>query len=184
VDVRAILELAPLLVALVWAAAVDVRTRRIPNWLSLSLLAAGLTRALMPQAPITIGHAVTGGLAGLALLLPLFVLKGVGGGDVKLLAAVGTWLGPAGVLTVYIIEAMVGMVMAVAQAIAQGRLGALMQNSALVTVNLAHLREVGVDHVVETGRSAQAPHEKLHMPWAVPLLIAFIVLGVGKWFAA
>lgn len=183
-DVGTILGLAPLLVALVWAAAVDVRTRRIPNWLTFGLLAAGLARPLMPAAPITMADATLGALSGIGLLLPLFLLRAVGGGDVKLLAAVGAWLGPAGVMAVFVVEAMVGMVVAIAQAIAQRRVGALLHNTALVTVNLAHLRQVGVDHVAGTGRDAQGSHEKLHMPWAVPLLIAFVVLGVGGWLAA
>jgi len=181
VDVRATLELAPLLAALVWAAALDVRTRRIPNVLTFGLLAAGLARSFMPHAPVSIWGAAAGALAGFGLLLPLFVLNGVGGGDVKLLAATGAWLGPWGILAVFVVETMVGMVFAIAQAIAHGRVGALLRNTVLITVNLAHVRAVGVDHVSETGRAAQPSDQKLHIPWAVPLLIAFVTVCAWKW---
>ena len=182
-DVRAILELAPLLAALVWAAAVDVRTRRIPNWLTFSLLAAGLARSLMPHAPVSPAEAALGALAGFGLLFPLFVLNAVGGGDVKLLAAAGAWLGPWGVFVVFVLEALLGMVFAITQAIAHGRVSALLRNTVLITVNLAHVRDVGIDHVSETGRAAQPADQKLHMPWAVPLLIAFVAVCVWKWIA-
>jgi prepilin peptidase CpaA len=101
------------LVALVGAAAwTDVRVRRIPNALTMSGFLVAL--ALHSFAG---GGAVVGALlgAGLALLvsLPLFALGGMGGGDVKLLAAVGAFLGPQALLVALFVTALAGGLMAV-----------------------------------------------------------------------
>jgi prepilin peptidase CpaA len=53
-----------------------------------------------------------GWAVGFILFLPLFALKGMGAGDVKLLAAIGAWLGPLGALWTGLYGAVVGGVMA------------------------------------------------------------------------
>ena len=72
----------------------DVRTRRIPNALSLSAAAAGLLYHAATSGVTGVQLAGAGWLLGLLLLLPYFALGGMGGGDVKLMAALGAWLGP------------------------------------------------------------------------------------------
>lgn len=70
----------------------DLKARRIPNWLTL----AALVVALLLRIPLGFGVVLSGaGAATLAFLivLPVFALGGLGGGDVKLLAAVGAFLG-------------------------------------------------------------------------------------------
>jgi prepilin peptidase CpaA len=88
----AILLDAVLLAAVFAAAAWDVRTRRIPNWLTVSAFAL----ALLLRLPMGLGAVLDGlGAAGIALAIciPVFALGGLGGGDVKLLTAVGAFLG-------------------------------------------------------------------------------------------
>jgi prepilin peptidase CpaA len=101
--------LAVVLVAM-WT---DVRSRRIPNGLTLTALLAALAlRALFGAAAVLDGL-LGAGLA-LALLLPLFALGGVGGGDAKLLVAVGAFLGPKGFLIALLATAIAGGVMSLA----------------------------------------------------------------------
>ena len=83
------------LIAVVASAAFyDVRTRKIPNWLNLSglILGLGLNTLLLHAHGIVVASL---GL-GLALLIyvPLYLVRGMGAGDVKLMAAVGSIAGP------------------------------------------------------------------------------------------
>src|SRR5262249_9758879 len=81
-------------IAAVW----DLRSRRLPNVIVLGLLLLGLILRAVAGGPAAMGAGALGALAGgAALLLPL-AMHWVGGGDVKLLAACGMWLGPVRVL--------------------------------------------------------------------------------------
>ncbi len=110
----------PVLVLVVVATVTDLRSRRIPNWLTLPFLAAGLA----------VGG-LTGGLAGVAqcaagaglaiLLLGVFcLLRGMGWGDLKLCAAVGAWLGPGQLILALIMTGVAGGVAAVAALLWRG----------------------------------------------------------------
>ena len=85
----------------------DVRERRIPTALTVSALAAALVIAV-PAGPPSLGASILG--AGLCLLLayPLFRMRGLGGGDVKLLVAFGAFLGPSRLFPALIVMAFVG----------------------------------------------------------------------------
>ena len=168
------MHLAPLFAMLSWAAVGDIRDRRIRNWLTLSIALTGLAQSFAPAHTVSPLASVTGLAAGFALTFVLFALGALGGGDVKLLAGIGAWLGPGPVLAVFAIEAIAGMVIVLVQAAWQGRLRVLFRNSALVAVNLAHLNELGVEHVTATGRSSRSVDRPL--PYAVPVFIAVLIV--------
>ena len=73
---------------------VDTRTRRIPNVLSASAMLAGLVLNTMYFGMSGLGVSVGGLLAAAAVLLPAFAVGGLGGGDVKMMGAIGAMLGP------------------------------------------------------------------------------------------
>jgi prepilin peptidase CpaA len=99
-----------LTVVVVLAVASDVRTRRIPNVLTVSGLGVALAlRAIIGVDAFVAGLA--GGVIALGLTLPLVMLGGLGGGDSKLLVAVGAFLGPAGLPMALLVTALVGGVM-------------------------------------------------------------------------
>lgn len=76
------------------AAAIDLDRRRIPNWLTFGAWLAALPMQVAIQG-IAAGSLawLYGWSAGLAMFLPFYLLRGMAAGDVKLLAAVGAWLG-------------------------------------------------------------------------------------------
>ncbi|HKA86217.1 MAG TPA: A24 family peptidase [Haliangiales bacterium] len=74
------------------AAACDLRWRRIPNALNVAILVAGIAARAVAGASVVEGLA--GALSGFVPLFLLFRAGWIGGGDVKLGAAAGAWLGP------------------------------------------------------------------------------------------
>ena len=172
-----LLPFAPLMTLLVWAAIEDLRTRRIRNWLTFSLICTGLLQSFIGHNGISPGVAGLGLLVGFALPLALFALGALGGGDVKLLAGVGAWLGPVPVFEVFCTAAVIGLVIVLAQATAQGRLRTLSRNSAILAINLVHVGDVGLEHASATGKSCRSVDKPL--PYAVPVLLAVTLLILG-----
>jgi prepilin peptidase CpaA len=87
------------------ASVFDIRRRRIPNRLmALACLAGWLASGTM-QSWDGLSESVLGTITGAACWLPFWQLRWIGGGDVKLLAALGAWLGPAHTWPVFLITA-------------------------------------------------------------------------------
>ncbi|NVD45464.1 A24 family peptidase [Qipengyuania atrilutea] len=99
-----------LAIALLVAAFTDLRRRQIDNWLNLAIAvtaplywwASGLS--LWPDVAIQFGFA----LAVFAVLLGIYALRAMGGGDVKLLVALSLWIQPALFFKLLIIMALAG----------------------------------------------------------------------------
>jgi prepilin peptidase CpaA len=102
-----IVELVAALAASI-AAVTDLRERRIPNWLTGGTVLVGLVANAAIGGPLGLLVALGGAALGLAVLLPFYALRGVGGGDVKLLAALGAVLGAHGLISVVVYGALVG----------------------------------------------------------------------------
>ena len=167
-----IVSAAPLIGMLTWAAIEDLRTRKIRNWLTFSLVLSGLVQSIIGHGLVSPAGSVLGLLVGFGLPCILFVLGAVGGGDVKLLAGVGAWLGPWAALEIFCAQAIIGMMIVLVQASAQGRLRVLSRNSAMLAMNLIHVNEVGLEHTTLTGQSSRSIEKPL--PFAVPVLAAVI----------
>lgn len=99
---------------LCFGTAMDIRRLRIPNWITVpGFFLACLYRGIGTDWIMGPASAVSGTLAGCALLLPFFIAGGMGGGDVKLLGALGAWLGVRNVFSVFLYCAWVGAVLSV-----------------------------------------------------------------------
>jgi len=103
------------------AVVTDVRTRRIPNWLTGAIAGAGFGLAF-GGGGVTPLQALLGLTTGLLLMLPGHVIGATGAGDVKLMAAVGTFLGPGLAFRAFLYSALAGGVMALAIATRRGLL--------------------------------------------------------------
>ncbi|MEM9189028.1 MAG: A24 family peptidase [Myxococcota bacterium] len=120
--------------AVLAGAITDVRTGRIPNWLTFSTLAAGPALHLATSGAVGFGLSV--GSILLTSLLPLFLFsKGaLGGGDVKLFAAVGGLVFFPEAVGVQLASFVLGATFGLAMALRRGELGLLLAR----TVSLAH----------------------------------------------
>lgn len=110
------------------AAVIDVRTRRIPNLLTFGSAALAGVYALLTGGLNGLGLSAAGWAIGIALFLPMFLLRGMGAGDVKLLGAVGGWLGPIGVLYAALYSVVAGGVLALIVGAIHGYLGKALHN--------------------------------------------------------
>jgi len=99
----------------------DARYRKIPNWLSLSGLILGLGINTLLSGWGGLGDAALG--FGLAMLVytPLYLIRGMGAGDVKLMAAIGAIVGPHDWLGIFIATALVGGVVSITAIIIKKR---------------------------------------------------------------
>ena len=165
-----IVALGVVLVAVVW----DIASRRIPNVLTFgAALIAFITHAYVGGWS-GLGFALLGWVVGVALFFPVFALGGMGAGDVKLLGAIGAWLGAAAVVWVGLFSGIAGGVLAVIVALFSGYLKQALRN---VWGLLLYWRVVGLRPQPELTLSAGPNAPRL--AYAVPMLAG---LMVTLWF--
>ena len=100
-------------VVLLVAAWIDGRQLRVPNWLTFPMVLSGLVYNLAANGWTGLGDALLGTAVGLATLMPLYAVGGMGAGDVKLMAGIGAWLGPVVTWYAFCVSVIVGAVMAI-----------------------------------------------------------------------
>jgi prepilin peptidase CpaA len=138
------------LLALVLAASIrDLATRRIPNSLLLTGLLAALLLHIFSAEPLArLGASAAGFALGLIMFLPFYCLRGMAAGDVKLMATVGAFTGPAIAFQIALATCVAGGVMCVVIVIAQGHTRAALTNM-LTLLRPAVMRLLGVPLVNE-----------------------------------
>jgi len=97
-----------LAIGLVMAAVIDVREGRIPNWLTGSLAVFGIGVNSLEYGWAGFLFSLGGLIMGLVCLIFFYLKGGMGAGDVKLLGAIGTILGPGQVVFAFAFAAMLG----------------------------------------------------------------------------
>jgi prepilin peptidase CpaA len=122
------------------AAISDLRSRSIPNWLTLGGVTAGVAAQIIFGGWAGARAAALG--FGLAMLvyLPLFMLRAIGGGDVKLMAAIGAAAGPQNWLAIFLITSILGGPIALVTIVMRGRVGKTMRNIGAILSQLVRLR--------------------------------------------
>jgi len=110
------------------AALLDWRSRRIPNWLTVPGFLSGVTLHVVLNGWQGLRFALTGGALALILLLPLVMLRALGAGDWKLMAAVGAFLGWKLFLFVMFGSILASGIMAIVQMVRVGRVTETFRN--------------------------------------------------------
>jgi prepilin peptidase CpaA len=124
------LAFAALAAGVVGATVIDLRTRRIPNLLTATMAAVGIGIAAAGLNVVSVWAAALGVIVGLALMLPGHVLGATGAGDVKLMAAIGSLLGPLLVFKAVLFTLVAGGVLAVLVALKRKRLSMTLATTA------------------------------------------------------
>lgn len=119
----------PTLAVLAVATFTDLRARRIPNWLVLPFLAAGIGVSAWLSGWHGVAQSLGGFGLGTLILGLFFLMGGMGMGDVKLCAAIGAWVGPGQILIALVITGLAGGVMALIWAACGGFLLEVLKGS-------------------------------------------------------
>ena len=99
------------------AAAHDLRSRRIPNWLTISGAAVGFGLHCLYGGWSGALASLEGAALGLGMFVVFFLAGGMGAGDVKLFGAVGAFVGPQALVLVFVFTALLGGLATAAMAI-------------------------------------------------------------------
>jgi len=140
------------------AAGVDLRTRRVPNWLAVPFLVAGLVvqaiNGKLPGAEHSLAGII---LACLLFGIPCFI-GAMGLGDLKLAAGVGAWIGPAQFVTASVFIALAGAVLAVGWALWHGSLGVSLDSTGDLLMPWRNWRSGAMPRVRERTAATAIPY--------------------------
>jgi prepilin peptidase CpaA len=174
------LNLQLILILLVLAAAfTDIRSRRIPNILVLMGLIAGFAANMLWLGPSQGLLRSAGGL-GLAMLIyfPLYLLRGMAAGDVKLMAAIGSITGAQFWLWILVGTGVFGLLAGITLALAKGRFRSTLWNMGFIIKELASLRAPYLTHEqldVKHEKALRLPHGAIIAAGTILILIAVAI---------
>jgi prepilin peptidase CpaA len=156
-----------LMCAAIWS---DATTRRLPNRLTVTAVLVGLV-ARLTLGPEGVIAGSMGILAGIGLATPLFLLGAIGGGDVKLMAAAGAFLGPGQLLWALLIAASLGLLLVVEEIVRRG-----------VAIPVLYRAKDLLLYFATLGRRGQLPASEGPGVVAVPYGVAIAAGAVAAWF--
>jgi prepilin peptidase CpaA len=160
--------LLPLLLSL-WMAWGDIRTQRIPNYLTLGTAVAGLGFQLGLYGWGGLWSGFLGLALGFSLLFIPYLLKGMGAGDVKALAALGAWLGPLNTFYLFIYMGICGGLLVILVLCWRGVLWSQMKQGWRSLQNLWRRCTIGTAKV-------EAPNPGQRIPYGAALALGMAIL--------
>jgi prepilin peptidase CpaA len=170
--------LSPFLLSIAMAVG-DWHNRRIPNFLTFGGALAGIVFQAATMGWTGLSHSLTGLMLGFGLLLLPYILGGMGAGDVKALAALGAWLGPKSIFSVFCYMGLAGGLMSLGVLIWNGILWRYIRRGWVLLQNLALCR--GQKILVETLTPSSELTEGL--PYGVAIALGMAVfLWCGNLF--
>lgn len=140
------------------AALTDLRSRRIPNWLTVPGLLAGIVANAVVGGWGGVKASLLGALLGLALLLPFVLLRSLGAGDWKLAGALGAFAGPSMLMDLLLGSVFVAGLMAAALVIYKGRVRQTLRNIGHILVSLVTFRLPGSQVSLDNPDSLKVPY--------------------------
>lgn len=149
----------------------DLRSRRIPNWLTVPGLLIGVAGSTALTGWSGLKSSLLGAGLGLVLLLPFVLLRSLGAGDWKLAGALGAFTGPAVLVDLLLGSVFVAGIMAVALVIYKGRVLQTMRNIGHILISLLTFRLPGRQVSLDNPDS-------LKIPYGVALAFTVVLYGV------
>jgi len=150
----------------------DLRSRRIPNWLTVPGLLIGMAANVALGGWTGLKVSLMGAGLGLVLLLPFVLLRSLGAGDWKLAGALGAFTGPSRLIDLLLGSVFVAGVMALALVIYKGRVRQTMRNIGHILVSLVTFQLPG-------SRVSLDNPDALKVPYGVALAFTVVLYGVA-----
>ena len=155
---------------LIVAAWIDGRQLRVPNWITLPMVIGGLVYCMSVGGWQGLGCGLLGMCVGLLCLLPLYVVGGMGAGDVKLMAGVGAWLGWKITFYAFCVSTVVGAIMAVAMVLYRRSFRKHYANLLMILIEWLQVRNPR-----ELARiAADRKPSMLLLPYGIPICVGSI----------
>ena len=159
------------------AAVTDWRSRRIPNWLTVSGLVIGIAVNSAIHGWRGALNSLSGAALGLALLLPFVLIRSLGAGDWKLVGALGALIGPRHLMTVLIATIFLAGVMALALILWKQRMWQTIRNIGRMVAALFSFHLPGPELSLDNPSA-------LKIPFGVAVALAVILCTAGNLWGA
>jgi prepilin peptidase CpaA len=157
---------------ILWASWIDYKERRVPNWLNAGIAVAGFVAQGLIHGWGGLAVGGEGLLVGFAVLIIPWLMHGMGAGDVKLMMAIGVWLGPEWTLLSFCVGVAVGGIIAAIMILSSGRLWMAYANIRTILQKISSkstvFSEFGSAH--SFGKTSQL------LPYGVPLTIGTLLV--------
>ena len=151
------------------AAVHDIRDRRIPNLLTGPAIIIALLIHLALGGWAAVGSSAIAGLIGGSIFAVFFIAGGLGAGDVKLMTAVGCFVGTSMIAEVMMATVIIGALFGVFVAVSRGQLGKTVSNTILL---VQHHQRQGLEPHPELNL---ANAKTLRLPYALPIMAGCFV---------
>jgi prepilin peptidase CpaA len=171
----------PLILVVITAGVYDILWRRIPNWVSFSGIVLGFGGNIFLSHWHGFKNAALGVGLGFLVYFCLYLLRGMGAGDVKLMAAVGAFSGPGNWVAILVLTAVLGAGCAIFLILSRGALSQTLVNIWHILRELAHFRAPYKSHEKIDVRNSSA----LRLPHGAVIALAVIAfVGLARNFLA
>ena len=151
----------------------DIRSRRIPNWLTVPAFAIGVVTNTVLNGWHGLKSSLLGTALGLALLLPFVLLRSLGAGDWKLAGALGAFAGPGVLMDLLLASVFVAGVMAAGLVIYKRRVRQTLRNMGHIVVSLVTFQLPGSQVSLDNPDS-------LKVPYGVALALTVLLYGAAR----
>jgi len=169
---------ALLIPGILLASWIDYAQRRVPNWLNAALIVLGFIVQAIYFGWSGMGTGMLGLLTGFGLLIVPWMMHGMGAGDVKLMAAIGVWVGPMLTLYSFGLGAIIAGVAAVVMIVSTGRLRMACANFNLILAKCTNPQTV----FSEVGSAKSFGASSQLLPYGVPLTAGTLMILAAKVF--
>ncbi len=161
-------------IVLIVAAYIDGKELRVPNWITFPMVLSGLAYSLYAGGLGNTESGLVGGLlgmiVGLACLLPLYAVGGMGAGDVKLMAGIGAWLGVKVTIYAFCVSTVVGAIIALGMVLYRNNFTKHYANFLMILTEW-----MAVKNPKElAGIAAERKSSMLLLPYGIPICIGSI----------